>query len=118
MNPHAIVIEKNPNRVKVTFAGKLIADSNRALVLREGKLPPVVYFPREDADMTWLQRTNHSTHCPFKGNATYFSIHVQGKSAENAVWTYESPIPAVAGIKDHFAFYKEKMDRIEELAET
>ncbi len=117
MNPHAIVIEKNPNRVKVTFNGKLIADTQKALVLREGKLPPVLYLPREDVDTSLLQRTDHSTHCPFKGDAAYYTINAEGKSAQDAVWTYESPIPAVAQIKDHLAFYKEKMDAIEELSE-
>jgi len=115
MNPHAIVIETNPNHVKVTFNGKLIADTQKALVLREGKLPPVLYLPREDVDMALLQRTDHSTHCPFKGDAVYYTIKADGKSAENAVWTYESPIPAVAEIKDHFAFYKEKVDAVDEL---
>jgi uncharacterized protein (DUF427 family) len=115
MNPHAIVIEKNPNRVKVTFNSKLIADTQKALVLREGKLPPVLYLPREDVDMTLLQRTDHSSHCPFKGDAAYFTINAEGKSAQNAVWTYESPIPAVAGIKARLAFYTEKMDAVEEL---
>ena len=117
MNPHAIVIEKNPNRVKITFNGKSLADTQKALVLREGKLPPVLYLPREDVDMTLLRRTDHSTHCPFKGDAAYYSINAEGKSVLDAVWTYESPIPAVAEIKDHLAFYKEKMDAIEELSE-
>jgi len=117
MNPHAIVIEKNPNRVKVTFNGKLIADTQKALVLREGKLPPVLYLPREDVDTSLLQRTDHSTHCPFKGDAAYYTINAEGKSAQDAVWTYEFPIPAVVQIKDHLAFYKEKMDAIEELSE-
>ncbi len=115
MNPHAIVIEKNPNRVKVIYNGKLIADTKMALVLREGKLPPVLYLPREDVDMNLLRRTDHSTHCPFKGEAAYYTIDGGGKSAENAVWTYESPIPGVAEIKDHLAFYTEKMDAVEEL---
>ena len=113
MNPHAIVIESNPNRVKVTFNGKLVADSNKALVLREGRLPAVLYLPREDVDMSLLQRTEHSTHCPFKGDAAYYTITTDGKNAENAVWTYESPISDVAAIKNHLAFYEEKMDGIE-----
>ena len=112
---HAIVIEKNPNRVKVMFNGKVIADTQRALVLREGPLPPALYLPREDVEMSLLQPTEHTTHCPFKGDANYFTINAEGKTAENAVWTYESPIPAVAEVKDHLAFYKEKMDAIEEL---
>ena len=116
MNPHEIVIEKNLNRVKVTYKGHVIADTRQALELREGRLPPVLYFPRENVDMSRLQRTNHSTHCPFKGDAAYYTILVEGKTAENAVWTYETPQPAVAEIKDHLAFYKEKVDEIEEIS--
>ena len=115
MNPHAIVIEKNRNRVKVTFNGKVLADTNNAKVLREGKLPPILYVPREDVDMSLFHPTNHSTHCPFKGDATYFTVKTESKNAENAVWSYESPLPNVAEIKDHLAFYEEKMDGIEEL---
>ncbi len=117
MNPHAIVIEKHPKRVKITFNGIRIADTRKALVLREGKLPPVLYLPREDVDMTLLQPTDHSTHCPFKGNAAYYSVKAEGKSAPDAVWTYESPNSEVAEIKDYLAFYEEKMDAIDELSE-
>ena len=117
MNPHAISVEKNPNRVKVIFNGKLIADTHKALILREGKLPPVLYFPRQDVDMSQFHRTEHLTHCPFKGEAAYYTIHANGKSTENAAWTYETPIQGVEDIKNHLAFYKEKMDRIEELVE-
>ena len=117
MNPHAIVIEQNPNRVRVTFKGQWIADTRKGLILREGKLPRVRYFPREDVDMTLLERTNHSSHCPFKGDAAYYTINVQGNRVENAAWTYESPIPAVAAIKDHLAFYEEKLDGIEETSD-
>ena len=103
--------------MKITFNGKIIADTKKALVLREGKLPPVLYVPREDVDMDLLRRTDHSTHCPFKGDAAYYAIHAEGKSVPDAVWTYESPIPAVAEIRDHLAFDKEKIDAIEELSE-
>ena len=115
MNPHAITIEQNRKRVKVTFNGKIIADTKNSKVLREGQLPPVLYFPREDVDMSLFHRTSHSTHCPFKGDAAYFTLKTEGKSAENAVWSYESPLPNVAEIKDHLAFYEEKMDAIEDL---
>ena len=114
-HPHAITIEKNPNRVKVTFNGTVIADTRRSLVLREGTLPPVHYIPREDVKMEYLRRTDHSTHCPFKGDASYFSVSAEDRTAENTVWTYEAPYPAVADIKNHVAFYREKMDAIEEL---
>jgi uncharacterized protein (DUF427 family) len=112
---HAITIEKNPNRITVTFNGTVLADTQRALVLKEGPLPPVNYIPREDVQMSCLQRTDHSTHCPFKGDASYFSVSVNGKTAENAVWTYEAPIDSVAQIKDYVVFYPEKMDAIKEL---
>ncbi len=115
---HAITIEKNPNPVKVTYNGTVIADTTHALVLREGSLPPVLYIPREDVTMSYLQPTAHFTHCPFKGDASYFTLRANNKTAENAVWTYESPLPAVAEIKDHLAFYKEKMDAIEEVLST
>ena len=73
------------------------------------------HIPREDADMTVLERTSHSTHCPFKSDANYYSLKVDGRIAEKAVWTYEDPFPAVAAIKDHLAFYPERVDKIEEL---
>ena len=113
---HSIVIEKNPNRVTITFHGKVIADTEQALVLREGPLPPVLYVPRQDVTMSLLQPSEHTTHCPFKGDAAYFSIRAGGNSGENVAWTYESPIPAVAEIKDYLAFYQEKMDSIEEFS--
>ena len=91
-HPHAITIERNPNRVQVTFNGTVIADTRRALVLREGPLPPAQYIPREDVTMDFLRPTTHSTHCPFKGDASYFTVSVDGKTAENAVWTYETPL--------------------------
>ncbi len=112
---HAITIEKNPNRITVTFNGTVLADTQSALVLKEGPLPPANYIPREDVQMAYLQRTDHSTHCPFKGDASYFSVSVNGKTAENAVWTYEAPIDSVAQIKDYVVFYPEKMDAIKEL---
>jgi len=112
---HAITIEKNPDRITVTFNGTVLADTQNALVLKEGPLPPANYIPREDVQMSYLQRTDYSTHCPFKGDASYFSVSVNGKTAENAVWTYEAPIDSVAQIKDYVVFYPEKMDAIKEL---
>lgn len=114
-HPHAITIEPNPKRVTITFNGTVIADTRRALTLREGPVPPAQYIPREDVTMSFLHPTTHSTHCPFKGDASYFTVSVDGKTAENAVWTYEAPLLAVADIKDYLAFYPEKMDAIQEL---
>ncbi len=112
---HAISIEPNPNRVRVHFNGRIVADSRSALTLREGSLRPVQYIPRADADMSLLERTGHRTHCPFKSDANYYTLNVDGRAAENAVWTYEDPFPAVAAIKDHLAFYPDRVDEIEEL---
>ena len=115
---HAMTIEPNPQRITVTCHGSLIADTKRALTLREGSLPPTQYIPRADVKMAALRRTTHSTHCPFKGDASYFTITVGKKTLENAVWTYEDPMPASAPIKDYVAFYREKMEAIEEWPAT
>ena len=112
---HRITIEPNPKRVRVVFNGRVVADTTRALTLREATLPPVQYVPRDDADISLLERTDHRTHCPFKSDASYFTIRADGRVAENAVWTYEEPYPGVAAIKDHLAFYPDRVDRIEEL---
>lgn len=110
-----IRIEPNPNRVRVVFAGRVVADTTRALTLREGNLAAVQYVPREDADMSLLERTAHTTYCPYKSDASYYSIRAGDRRAENAVWTYEDPYPDVAPIKGHLAFYPDRVDRIEEL---
>jgi len=112
---HPITIERNPKRVVVRFAGRTIASSHQALALREASYPAVQYIPRADVDMTLLARTDHSTHCPYKGDASYFSIRAEGRDAANAVWSYEAPFSAVSEIKDHVAFYPNRVDAIEEL---
>ena len=99
--------------MSVTFNGQTIADTTQALELREASLAPVQYIPRSDVAMEWLQPTERSTHCPYKGDARYFSITVGDKTAENAIWTYENPYPAVAAIKEHLAFYPNRVDRFE-----
>ncbi|WP_137042508.1 DUF427 domain-containing protein [Pseudolabrys sp. FHR47] len=110
---HPIAISRNGRRVRVTFAGRTIADTTRALTLTEARYPAVYYIPQEDADMALLTRTAHASHCPYKGDASYFSISVDGRTAANAVWSYEAPFPAVAAIKDHLAFYPDRVDEIE-----
>jgi uncharacterized protein (DUF427 family) len=112
---HPITIASNPKRVRVTFNGAVVAETSRALTLKEAHYPPVQYIPREDADMALLARTQHRTHCPYTGDAGYFSIEANGRRAENAIWTYEAPFPAVAPIAGHLAFYPDRVDRIEEL---
>ncbi|MET0409640.1 MAG: DUF427 domain-containing protein [Polyangiaceae bacterium] len=111
---HQITIEPNPKRVVVTVAGKVIADTRSALSLREASYPAVQYIPRADVDMAQLQRTNHATYCPYKGDAAYYSIPAGGERGQNAVWTYETPYAAVAAIKEHVAFYPSRVDSIEQ----
>ena len=111
---HPISVEHNPSRVVVTLGGKTIADTRNALTLREASYPPVQYIPRKDVDMSLLQRTDHATHCPYKGDASYYSIIPGGERSKNAVWTYENPHQAVREIKEHMAFYPDRVDAIEE----
>jgi uncharacterized protein (DUF427 family) len=111
---HPITIERNPARVVVSVAGCVIADTRSALTLREATLPPVQYIPRSDVDMSLLQRTEHATYCPYKGDCAYYSIAAGGERATNAVWTYEQPYAAVAAIKDHLAFYPSRVDSMEQ----
>lgn len=110
---HPITIKHNATRVRVRFAGKTIAETTRALALREAHYPAVYYIPRADADMSLLKATSHSTHCPYKGDARYFTISVDGRTVENAVWSYAQPFPAVAEIKEYLAFYPNRVDTIE-----
>ena len=109
---HAISIHPNKNRVRVTFNDKVIAETARALTLTEAGYKPVQYIPREDTDMTLLSPTAHRTHCPYKGDASYFTITVDGKVAENAVWSYEQPFAAVREIAGFLAFYPNRVDKI------
>jgi len=102
---HPITITPASGRVVVRFAGAVIADTRHALELKESTYPAVLYIPRGDAAMAHYARTQHSTHCPYKGDASYFDLGAAGKTAPNAVWSYEMPYPAMAEIKDHLAFY-------------
>jgi uncharacterized protein (DUF427 family) len=111
---HPITIAPNPRRVRVRFGGRVVADTARALTLKEANYPPVQYIPREDADMSAFTRTAHHTHCPYKGEASYFTLSTDDRTAENAVWSYEQPLPAVKEIADHLGFYANRVDAIEE----
>lgn len=113
---HPITIERNPNRIVVTLGGHVIADTREALTLREAKYPPVQYIPRRDVDMAALARSKTQTYCPYKGEAAYFSLPAGGQRSADAIWTYEAPYDAVAEIKDHLAFYPDRVDAIEESA--
>jgi uncharacterized protein (DUF427 family) len=110
---HPISIERNTDRVVISVAGRVIADTRDALTLSEAHYPAVHYIPRKDVDMTLLARTDRTTYCPYKGDATYFSIPAGGERSIDAVWTYETPYAAVAGIKDHLAFYSDRVDTVE-----
>jgi uncharacterized protein (DUF427 family) len=112
---HPITIAANPKRVRVTLGGVVIADSTDALMLKEASYPAVNYVPRKDANMALLARTERVTHCPYKGDANYFNVVADGKTAENAIWTYETPFPAMTEITGHLAFYPDKV-KIEEVA--
>ena len=111
---HPITIERNPKRVVITAAGRVVADTRDALILREASYPAVQYVSRKDVNMALLERTEHATYCPYKGDCSYFSIPLGGDRSANAVWTYEAPYPAVTLIKDHLAFYADRVDAIEE----
>jgi uncharacterized protein (DUF427 family) len=115
---HPIAIEPNPNRVVISVAGRILADTREALTLREASYPAVQYIPHKDVDMALLERTDHETYCPYKGECAYYSIPLGTKRSVNAVWTYEDPYSAVAPIKDHFAFYPDRVDAIEERPKT
>ena len=108
------MIEIRPagKRVRVIFNHEVIAESSDALVMAEGKYPPVYYLPRKDVKMERLIRTSHTTHCPHKGDATYYSVS-NGRTVRNAVWSYEQPLSQVAAIKEHLAFYPDKVDAID-----
>ena len=112
---HPITVTPSPDRITVQAAGRTVADSSRALILKEASYPAVRYIPREDVDMTLLRPSDHATYCPYKGDCTYFSIPSAGERGTDAVWSYPEPYAAVAAIKDHLAFYP---DRVEQKVEA
>jgi uncharacterized protein (DUF427 family) len=111
---HPITIEPNPARVVVSIAGRVLADTRDALTLREASYPAVQYIPLKDVDASLLERTSHATYCPYKGECSYYSIPIGGERSVNAVWSYESPFAAVARIREHVAFYPDRVDGIAE----
>lgn len=107
---HPITVTPNPGRVVVRLGDRTVADTGNALTLREASYPAVHYIPRADIDMALLKRTDHASYCPYKGQASYFSVLADGAQLENAVWSYEAPYDAVAEIKDHLAFYPDRFE--------
>ena len=112
---HPITVEPAAVRVVVRVGPVVVADTRSALTLRESDYPAVHYVPRQDVDMSLLERSAQESYCPFKGDASYFSIPVAGEGGVDAVWSYESPYEAVTGIKDHLAFYTNRTATLEEL---
>ena len=106
---HPITISPNPKRVRVSLGDTVIAETAHALTLREASYPAVQYVPRADANMAMLARSDRVTHCPYKGDANYFSIVAGGKTIDNAIWTYETPYQATAEIAGHLAFYPDRV---------
>lgn len=107
---HPISIEPARKRWRAFYAGHVIADTEDAMILKEANLPPVVYFPRQDVAMEYMARTDRATHCPYKGDAAYYTLTMDGQIAENAVWTYEHPFPGMEAIEDRLAFYTDRVE--------
>jgi uncharacterized protein (DUF427 family) len=107
---HPITFEAAPRRVRAAFAGHVIADTDDAVILREASYRPVYYFPREGVEMSLMGRTDHHTHCPYKGDASYWTIAMDGRAAENVAWSYEDPFPAAMAVKDMIAFYPDRVE--------
>ena len=112
---HPITIAPNPLRVRVVLGGVIVAETTRALTLREANYPPVQYIPRPDTVADLFERSERHSHCPYKGDARYYTISAGGLVRRDAAWTYDEPFSAVADIAGHLAFYPEKVDEIEEL---
>ncbi|MGF0238456.1 DUF427 domain-containing protein [Rhodococcus sp. IEGM1300] len=106
---NTITIAEQPGCLLVKFHGIQVAASSRALVLLEGNYPPVYYVPRDDIDQQYFARTDHSSYCPYKGDASYFSLQVPGHEATNAVWSYENPKVSVDQIRGYVAFYPDQV---------
>ena len=107
---HPITVTPTDGRVVVSRAGRQIAETTRALTLQESTYPPVQYVPLADVNASVLERTDHATYCPYKGEAGYYSLVVDGARADNAVWTYDAPYDAVAEIAGHVAFYPQQVE--------
>jgi len=107
---HPITIEPVGHRISVTVAGQIVADSDRALTLCEAGYAPVYYFPPEDVDFALLVPTDHTSWCPYKGEADYHSVPAGGERSVNAAWRYLKAFPAVAPITGYIAFYRDRVD--------
>ena len=111
---HPISITPSGKHIRVTAGDVVIADTTKAVTLKEATYPEVFYIPRTDANMDAVTRTERVTHCPYKGDASYYTLKADGKTLDNAIWTYEAPFPAMTEISGHLAFYPDKV-KIEEV---
>ena len=107
---YRIDIEPTGKSVRIEIDGQVIVDSNNALLMLEQNHQPVYYFPHSDVDMTRFQRTDYSTHCPFKEDASYWTLTVAERVLENVMWSYETPCDEVAEVKEYVSFYRDRMD--------
>jgi uncharacterized protein (DUF427 family) len=107
---HPITIESDPNHVVISYSGEVIADTHQALRLREATYPAVLYIPRADVKMARLARSEQKTYCPYKGECSYYSLPAGDARAVNAVWTYETPYESVSAIREHLAFYPDRVE--------
>ena len=107
---HPITVTPYADRVVATVNGRTIADSTATLALQEANYPVVHYFPRSDVDLTALEPTDHATYCPYKGDASYFTIRLGDVVLPNAVWSYEHPYAPVAEIGEYVAFYPDRVE--------
>lgn len=111
---HPIVIRPHPGRVRVIAAGTVLAETTQALELREATYPPVLYVPRVDVNWDVLTRNAQTTTCPYKGQARYFDLTAGPTIRDSIAWSYETPFPAVSRIREHLAFYPDRVDAIED----
>lgn len=109
---HPITVKPTEGRVSVRWNGQVIADTSRALTLEEAGFAPVQYIPLADVEASVLEPSPHATYCPYKGDASYYTLKAEGQRTLNAVWTYREPFPAVAQIAGHVAFYPERVEKI------
>ena len=107
---HPISFEAAMRRARAAFANHVIADTEEAVILREASYPAVYYFPKDDVEMSFFAQTNHHTHCPYKGDASYWSALIDGQIAENVAWSYEDPFPSAMAIKGMIAFYPDRVE--------
>jgi len=107
---HPITLEPGARRWRAAYMDHVIADTDDALILREAGLRPVVYFPRQDVATEYMGRTSHHTRCPYKGDASYFTLTMDGQVAENVAWTYENPFDSVSAIRNRIAFYTDRVE--------